>query len=206
MLCDNVGYWLQWSSYGDVQYLVLRCEVIIYSFYFYHTTLFYCSFFLLCSINKLFGIYHWEILKKDTFIGIRIIWQDINLCALVDTIFYFLDVCKMHCFLLYCVWLRYTTGMWAHLAFIMPFASFFIFVFSIFFFCREHHQKSLISDILSIMSHILHEEASEQLLDVILRNLLKEDKASVGVCMFCLKVIYGNIPLRHKLVIYIIWV
>ncbi|XP_048332268.2 sister chromatid cohesion protein PDS5 homolog B isoform X1 [Ziziphus jujuba] len=54
-------------------------------------------------------------------------------------------------------------------------------MFNIFFsVVREHHQKSLISDILSIMSHILHEEASEQLLDVILRNLLKEDKASVG--------------------------
>ncbi|KAF3445662.1 hypothetical protein FNV43_RR10838 [Rhamnella rubrinervis] len=50
-------------------------------------------------------------------------------------------------------------------------------MFNIFFsVVREHHQQSLISDILSIMTHILQEEASEQLLELILRNLLKEEK------------------------------
>ncbi|XP_030527999.1 sister chromatid cohesion protein PDS5 homolog B isoform X3 [Rhodamnia argentea] len=41
---------------------------------------------------------------------------------------------------------------------------------------REKHEKSLINDIMSILTHIIDEEASEQLLEVILRNLLKEEK------------------------------
>ncbi|POO00116.1 Coatomer beta subunit [Trema orientale] len=50
-------------------------------------------------------------------------------------------------------------------------------MFNIFFsVVREHHQRSLINDILSIMTHILNEEASQPLLDVILRNLLDEGK------------------------------
>lgn len=50
-------------------------------------------------------------------------------------------------------------------------------IFNIFFsVVREHHQRSLINDILSIMSDILNEEASQPLLDVILGNLLKEGK------------------------------
>ncbi|XP_062078396.1 sister chromatid cohesion protein PDS5 homolog B isoform X2 [Humulus lupulus] len=50
-------------------------------------------------------------------------------------------------------------------------------MFSIFFsVVREHHQRSLINDILSIMTHILNEEATQPLLDVILQNLLKEEK------------------------------
>lgn len=43
---------------------------------------------------------------------------------------------------------------------------------------REHHPQSLINDILSIMTHILNEEVSQALLDVILRNLVKEGKVS----------------------------
>lgn len=46
------------------------------------------------------------------------------------------------------------------------------------FLCREKHEKSLINDIMSILTHIIDEEASEQLLEVILRNLLKEEKVS----------------------------
>ncbi|GMN51774.1 hypothetical protein TIFTF001_020914 [Ficus carica] len=50
-------------------------------------------------------------------------------------------------------------------------------MFNIFFsVVREHHQRSLINDILSIMSDILNEEASQPFLDVILGNLLKEGK------------------------------
>ncbi|KAM6553079.1 hypothetical protein CsatB_013841 [Cannabis sativa] len=41
---------------------------------------------------------------------------------------------------------------------------------------REHHQQSLINDILSIMTDILNEEVTQLLLDVILHNLLKEEK------------------------------
>lgn len=56
---------------------------------------------------------------------------------------------------------------------------------------REHHQRSLINDMLSIMTHILNEEASQPLLDVILRNLLKEGKVSVSVvCIFWLQVVF----------------
>ncbi|CAK7346982.1 unnamed protein product [Dovyalis caffra] len=42
----------------------------------------------------------------------------------------------------------------------------------------EHHQQSLINEILSIMKHILNEEASQALSDVILLNLIKEGKAA----------------------------
>lgn len=49
------------------------------------------------------------------------------------------------------------------------------------FFFREHHQRSLINDIISILSDILNEEASQPLLDVILGNLLKEGKVSFSV-------------------------
>ncbi|XP_010063388.2 sister chromatid cohesion protein PDS5 homolog A [Eucalyptus grandis] len=41
---------------------------------------------------------------------------------------------------------------------------------------REKHEKTLINDVMSILTHIIDEEASEQLLEVILRNLLKEEK------------------------------
>ncbi|XVF36899.1 hypothetical protein REPUB_Repub19eG0098700 [Reevesia pubescens] len=50
-------------------------------------------------------------------------------------------------------------------------------MFNIFFsVVRDHHQQSLINDILSIMTHILNEEVSHQLMDVILRNLIRENK------------------------------
>ncbi|XP_022773246.1 sister chromatid cohesion protein PDS5 homolog A-like isoform X6 [Durio zibethinus] len=50
-------------------------------------------------------------------------------------------------------------------------------MFNIFFsVVRDHHQQSLINDILSIMVHILNEEVSDQLMDVIFRNLIKEGK------------------------------
>ncbi|KAJ6939281.1 sister chromatid cohesion protein PDS5 [Populus alba x Populus x berolinensis] len=52
-------------------------------------------------------------------------------------------------------------------------------MFKIFFSSvREHHQQSLIDEILSIMKHVLNEEASQALLDVILLNLIKEGKAA----------------------------
>ncbi|XP_065880511.1 sister chromatid cohesion protein PDS5 homolog B [Euphorbia lathyris] len=52
-------------------------------------------------------------------------------------------------------------------------------MFNIFFsIVRENHQATLIDDLLSIMTHILHEEASQALSDVILRNLIKEGKAA----------------------------
>ncbi|KAK8370984.1 hypothetical protein V6Z12_A01G214000 [Gossypium hirsutum] len=41
---------------------------------------------------------------------------------------------------------------------------------------RDHHQQSLINDVLSIMTHILNEEVSHQLMDVILGNLIQESK------------------------------
>jgi sister-chromatid-cohesion protein PDS5 len=50
-----------------------------------------------------------------------------------------------------------------------------------FFKCRENHQQSLINHIMSIMTHILNEETSQTVLDVILRNLVKEGKVS-GLC------------------------
>ncbi|KAM1022944.1 hypothetical protein COP2_045050 [Malus domestica] len=50
-------------------------------------------------------------------------------------------------------------------------------MFNIFFsVVRQHHQQSLINDILSIMVHILNEEASQPLLNVVLQNLVKELK------------------------------
>ncbi|KAJ6730469.1 ANDROGEN INDUCED INHIBITOR OF PROLIFERATION AS3 / PDS5-RELATED [Salix viminalis] len=52
-------------------------------------------------------------------------------------------------------------------------------MFNIFFSCvREHHQRSLIDEVLSIMKHVLNEEASQALSDVILLNLIKEGKAA----------------------------
>ncbi|WCJ44636.1 hypothetical protein M5689_025294 [Euphorbia peplus] len=52
-------------------------------------------------------------------------------------------------------------------------------MFNIFFsVVRENHQKTLIDDILSIMTHILQEEASQALSDVILQNLVKEGTAA----------------------------
>ncbi|EXB44382.1 hypothetical protein L484_020194 [Morus notabilis] len=54
-------------------------------------------------------------------------------------------------------------------------------MFDIFFsVVREHHQRSLVNDILSIVTHILNEEASQPLLDLILRNLLKEGKETLS--------------------------
>ncbi|XP_021284773.1 sister chromatid cohesion protein PDS5 homolog A isoform X2 [Herrania umbratica] len=54
-------------------------------------------------------------------------------------------------------------------------------MFNIFFsVVREHHQQSLINDILSIMTHILNEEVSHQLTDVILRNLVLESKGGTS--------------------------
>ncbi|GMJ02433.1 hypothetical protein like AT1G77600 [Hibiscus trionum] len=50
-------------------------------------------------------------------------------------------------------------------------------MFNIFFsVVRDHHQQSLINDILSIMTDILNEEVSLQLMDVILGNLIQESK------------------------------
>ncbi|XVF64578.1 hypothetical protein PTKIN_Ptkin09bG0180000 [Pterospermum kingtungense] len=50
-------------------------------------------------------------------------------------------------------------------------------MFNIFFsVVRDHHQPSLINDVLSIMTHILNEEVSDELIDVILRNLIQESK------------------------------
>ncbi|KAE8694757.1 esterase-like [Hibiscus syriacus] len=50
-------------------------------------------------------------------------------------------------------------------------------MFNIFFsVVRDHHQQSLINNILSIMSDILNEEVSPQLMDVILGNLIQECK------------------------------
>ncbi|XP_050211868.1 sister chromatid cohesion protein PDS5 homolog B [Mercurialis annua] len=55
-------------------------------------------------------------------------------------------------------------------------------MFNIFFsVVRESHQKSLINDILSIMTHIINEESSLSLSDVILRNLVKEGTAVSAV-------------------------
>ncbi|KDP32795.1 hypothetical protein JCGZ_12087 [Jatropha curcas] len=52
-------------------------------------------------------------------------------------------------------------------------------MFNIFFsIVRENHQRSLINDILSIMGHILNEEASQPLSDLILQNLVKEGPAA----------------------------
>ncbi|KAJ6685414.1 PRECOCIOUS DISSOCIATION OF SISTERS 5 ISOFORM A [Salix purpurea] len=52
-------------------------------------------------------------------------------------------------------------------------------MFNIFFSSvREHHQRSLIDEILSIMKLVLNEEASQALSDVILLNLIKEGKAA----------------------------
>ncbi|KAK9945794.1 hypothetical protein M0R45_011293 [Rubus argutus] len=47
---------------------------------------------------------------------------------------------------------------------------------------RDHHQQTLIKDILSIMAEILNEEASHPLLDVVFHNLVKEgtDTASAS--------------------------
>uniref|UniRef100_A0A2P2M3Q4 Uncharacterized protein MANES_18G076700 n=1 Tax=Rhizophora mucronata TaxID=61149 RepID=A0A2P2M3Q4_RHIMU len=54
-------------------------------------------------------------------------------------------------------------------------------MFNVFFsVVRERHQQSLINDILSIMIHILNEEASQPLSDVILRNLALEGKAATS--------------------------
>lgn len=47
-----------------------------------------------------------------------------------------------------------------------------------FFLCRENHQRSLINHIIYIMTHIINEEASQTLLDVILRKLVKDGKVS----------------------------
>ncbi|XP_062146859.1 sister chromatid cohesion protein PDS5 homolog B isoform X2 [Alnus glutinosa] len=50
-------------------------------------------------------------------------------------------------------------------------------MFNVFFsVVRENHQQSLINHIMSIMTHILNEETSQTVLDVILRNLVKEGK------------------------------
>lgn len=54
------------------------------------------------------------------------------------------------------------------------------------FLLRDHHQPSLINDVLSIMTHILNEEVSDQLIDLILRNLIQESKVSVGGHCFLL--------------------
>ncbi|KAF9608421.1 hypothetical protein IFM89_009787 [Coptis chinensis] len=52
-------------------------------------------------------------------------------------------------------------------------------MFNIFFsVVREHHQQSLLQSMLSIMTLILEEKVSQPLLDVILRNLLKEEKGA----------------------------
>ncbi|KAB2629144.1 sister chromatid cohesion protein PDS5-like protein A [Pyrus ussuriensis x Pyrus communis] len=56
-------------------------------------------------------------------------------------------------------------------------------MFNIFFsVVRQHHQQSLINDILSIMVYILNKEASQPLLDVVLRNLVTELIASNADC------------------------
>lgn len=57
-----------------------------------------------------------------------------------------------------------------------------------FFKCRENHQQSLINHIMSIMIHILNEETSQTVLDVILRNIVKEGKVS-GLCLFWIHVV-----------------
>ncbi|XP_059435125.1 sister chromatid cohesion protein PDS5 homolog B isoform X2 [Corylus avellana] len=50
-------------------------------------------------------------------------------------------------------------------------------MFNIFFsVVRENHQQSLINHIMSIMTHILNEETSQTVLDMIMRNLVKEGK------------------------------
>ncbi|XP_062146872.1 sister chromatid cohesion protein PDS5 homolog B isoform X4 [Alnus glutinosa] len=52
-------------------------------------------------------------------------------------------------------------------------------MFNVFFsVVRENHQQSLINHIMSIMTHILNEETSQTVLDVILRNLVKEGKCA----------------------------
>lgn len=53
---------------------------------------------------------------------------------------------------------------------------------------RENHQQSLINHIMSIMTHILNEETSQTVLDVIMRNLVKEGKVS-GLCLFWIHVV-----------------
>ncbi|KAH7567871.1 hypothetical protein JRO89_XS07G0171100 [Xanthoceras sorbifolium] len=45
-----------------------------------------------------------------------------------------------------------------------------------FILCSEHHQQNLINDILSIMTHILNEEVTQPVLEVILQNLVKQGK------------------------------
>ncbi|KAL5722287.1 hypothetical protein ACHQM5_005825 [Ranunculus cassubicifolius] len=61
-------------------------------------------------------------------------------------------------------------------------------MFNIFFsVIREHHQQSLLHSMISIMSLILEEKVSWPLLDVILRNLLKEEK--------------GAAPAHHRLAV-----
>ncbi|KAM7256072.1 hypothetical protein ACFE04_011813 [Oxalis oulophora] len=54
-------------------------------------------------------------------------------------------------------------------------------MFNVFFsVVSEHHQQSVITDILSIMTHILNEEASEPLVDIVMQNLIKEGKGSAS--------------------------
>ncbi|KAJ4700670.1 sister chromatid cohesion protein PDS5-like A isoform X1 [Melia azedarach] len=48
--------------------------------------------------------------------------------------------------------------------------------FSVVRLCSEPHLSSLINHILSIMTHILNEEASQPLLEAVLRNLVKQQK------------------------------
>ncbi|KAL5704355.1 hypothetical protein ACHQM5_022795 [Ranunculus cassubicifolius] len=61
-------------------------------------------------------------------------------------------------------------------------------MFNIFFsVIREHHQQSLLHSMISIMALILEEKVSWPLLDVILRNLLKEEK--------------GAAPAHHRLAV-----
>lgn len=50
---------------------------------------------------------------------------------------------------------------------------------SYFIVCSEHHQQNLINDILSIMTHVLHEEVTAPLMEVILQNLVKQEKVRV---------------------------
>ena len=58
-----------------------------------------------------------------------------------------------------------------------PFELFHIYDSS--FFYRDYHEPSLVNNILSIMTHILSEDASLPLVDVVLHNVVKEEKVSL---------------------------
>jgi hypothetical protein len=56
---------------------------------------------------------------------------------------------------------------------------------------------------MSIMTHILNEEASQTVLDVIMRNLVKEGKVS-GLCLFWIHIVVAVFYYYHYYYFYIL--